>query len=109
MKNFALIDEKQIVIAVTPLDIDEEGDGIDFLFNVMKIQEKVYPNAVTAKIVTNVGIGYTYIEDLNTFRSPKPFNSWILSNDKTNWVPPIEKPVGNYYWDEEILNWILYE
>ena len=38
---------------------------------------------------------------------PKPFDSWVLSEDKKIWEAPIEKPNDgvDYYWNEEELSW----
>lgn len=35
----------------------------------------------------------------------QPFESWSLGED-LNWHAPVEKPVGNYFWNEEITNWV---
>jgi hypothetical protein len=52
------------------------------------------------------GIGFTYNFDLDAFIPPKPYNSWILDEDTASWSAPLEKPVGNYNWDEETLGWL---
>ena len=54
------------------------------------------------------GIGYTYNANLDAFIAPKPFESWILNENTCIWEAPIQYPDDdkNYYWDEELLNWI---
>jgi len=52
------------------------------------------------------GIGDIYLSEKNKIISAKPYKSWSL-NDNDEWVSPIAKPEGNYYWDEETLNWIV--
>jgi hypothetical protein len=53
---------------------------------------------------TYAGIGYEYLESEQDFRGPKPYPSWTWSN-KT-WNPPTLKPEGDYYWNEEELQWV---
>jgi hypothetical protein len=49
------------------------------------------------------GIGWTY--NGTNFVAPQPYPSWTLdSND--DWQPPTPKPDGDYYWNEEELEWI---
>ena len=53
-----------------------------------------------------VGIGYTYLESEQDFRSPQPYPSWTWAN-KT-WNPPTPYPNDNkeYKWSEEELEWV---
>lgn len=48
--------------------------------------------------------GIDFVWNGNTFLS-QPFPSWILS-DNLEWLPPKEKPVGNFVWDEEKSLWL---
>jgi hypothetical protein len=52
-------------------------------------------------------IGDTYNPDLDIFTPPKPYPSWVLSDDQFSWVPPIAFPeeAGTYEWDEETISW----
>lgn len=50
------------------------------------------------------GIGYSYDQSADVFVAPQPFTSWILDANH-DWQPPVVKPEGNYYWDEESLSW----
>lgn len=52
------------------------------------------------------GIGYTYDFVRDAFIPPKPYDSWVLDEDKCIWIPPIPKPDGNYAWDEINNNWV---
>ncbi|SVD42628.1 uncharacterized protein METZ01_LOCUS395482, partial [marine metagenome] len=38
------------------------------------------------------GKGFTYDKDRDAFISPKPFESWILSEDTCCWEPPVPYP-----------------
>lgn len=61
-------------------------------------------------------IGGYYSEELDAFVPPKPFESWLLSNEKYIWEPPTEYPNDGqrYIWsDGDYQNtgngWILSE
>ena len=57
------------------------------------------------------GIGFSYNAEIDAFIPPKPleYESWVLSEEKCIWEPPVERPDdGNlYYWNEELLEWAL--
>jgi len=55
------------------------------------------------------GIGYTYDKIKDAFIPPKPFDSWLLNENKCLWEPPIPKPTDlNYYeWNENLIKWEL--
>lgn len=52
------------------------------------------------------GIGMAFDEQRDAFIPIKPYPSWILNEDTCQWEAPIPKPEGNYFWDEEIQNWV---
>lgn len=51
------------------------------------------------------GMGYSYDAVLDVFIAPKPFPSWILNSETTEWNAPIPKPTGNYLWNESSQSW----
>ena len=53
------------------------------------------------------GIGFTYDADRDAFIPPKPFNSWLLDEDKCIWEAPTPMPIDDkmYTWDEETTSW----
>lgn len=55
---------------------------------------------------TYPGVGYYYLEDLDIFVPPKPFESWSLDFNN-NWQAPIPEPEtgGPWNWNEENLQW----
>ena len=55
------------------------------------------------------GLGYTYDAGRDAFISPRPFASWILTEDTCLWNAPIPMPMdGQYYtWDESLGTWIV--
>lgn len=119
MAHFAILNNQNQVIFVTVVankditlnGLEVEQLGVDFLFNKVKIQN-IYPNAVTAKQTSYnsnfrnkyAGIGDTYNTQLDAFISPQPYPSWILNG--VNWEAPAPKPEGDYYWNEEQLEWV---
>jgi len=54
------------------------------------------------------GIGFTYDADKDEFVSPQPYPSWSLDSNN-DWQPPTPKPNGDYFWNEQQLNWILHQ
>lgn len=52
------------------------------------------------------GIGFTYDSSKNVFIEPKPFESWILNEETTEWEAPVPYPAeGDYFWNEESKSW----
>lgn len=54
------------------------------------------------------GIGWTYDADADQFVAPQPYPSWSLDSNN-DWQPPTPKPNGDYFWNEQQLNWILHQ
>ena len=55
------------------------------------------------------GIGFTYDKTLDAFIPPKPYASWTLDEETCCWNAPVEKPEGNYSWNETTLSWVEIE
>jgi hypothetical protein len=88
-----------------------------------KIQEDVVVNIIVcedSEIFTQNGhhvkvtestndaqIGYEYNLNKNKFKSPQPFQSWVLNEESFIWEAPVSRPVaeGSYRWDEEAQSW----
>lgn len=53
------------------------------------------------------GVGHSYDVTRNAFIPPKPFDSWILNEEKCLWESPIPMPEDgkNYAWDENAQAW----
>ena len=51
------------------------------------------------------GIGFYYDSVRDEFVAPQPFASWSLDSNN-NWQAPVQKPEGNFYWNEESLSWL---
>lgn len=56
------------------------------------------------------GIGYSYDEIRDAFIAPQPYPSWLLNNDTCKWYPPVPYPDDEhfYVWNEDIVNWELF-
>lgn len=122
MANYAYLDNNNVVVSII-YGKDENTDGIDW--------EEYYSTPINKAKRTswntkegqhsegktpfrkNFGeIGYTFREDLNVpegaFVGPKPYESWILDEDRCVYVPPVQKPEGNYIWNETNKSWEEY-
>ena len=116
MANFALI-KNNIVIAVIVIDnevitnngIEVEQLGVDFIdslnidYDFDTIKQTSY-NSNFRNIYA--GIGFTYDSVNDVFISPKPYEDWILVNNK--WEAPIPYPSDNkhYFWNDNKWNLI---
>jgi len=56
------------------------------------------------------GIGFSYDPELDVFLPPKPFESWVMS-DNYQWQAPVSYPADgeDYVWDEDSQSWIVEE
>lgn len=117
MAHFAELDENNIVVNVYTVsndvldENDEEGSGIEFLTSWSGGITRWKQTSYNATIRKNyAGIGYSYEEDLDAFLPPKPFSSWILDEDKGQWLPPIPRPNDGliYFWNENDQDWEAY-
>jgi len=54
-------------------------------------------------------VGYVYDKNTDEFIFPKPFPSWIWSDENQSWVAPIQPPQDGkrYRWIEETAQWEL--
>ena len=116
MANFALIKES-IVIAVIVIDnevitnngIEVEQLGVDFInslnidYDFDTIKQTSY-NSNFRNIYA--GIGFTYNSVNDVFIAPKPYEDWILVNNK--WEAPIPYPSDDkqYFWNDNQWNLI---
>ena len=91
MKNYALLDENNLVINVSTAGENWDSTGwIEY----------------TGK---NCAIGFTYNVEADIFIEPQPFASWSL-DENFNWQPPIPKPSEGYWlWNEPNLEWVEIE
>ena len=60
------------------------------------------------------GRKFTYDPTRDAFIPPKPFDSWVLDEDKCDWLPPVTKPDDQggrldleTWWNESTQEWAL--
>ena len=103
----------QVIVVNNADTIDQDGNeseaiGIAFCQTLLGADTRWRQTSYNGKIRKNyAGIGFTYDEDLDAFIPPKPFPSWSLDSQTSQWKPPIPYPTdgGRYEWDEETLGW----
>ena len=114
MAHYAFIDENNYVTQViVGRDEWEEVNGItdwESYYASKRGQRCLrtsYNNNIRGNFAT---VGAYYSDELDQFSAPKPFPSWNI-DDAMNWQPPAPYPTdgGQYFWDEDSLNWILIE
>jgi len=120
MAHYAFLDENNVVVKViTGVDetVTQLDNGVD-VGGSTEAWEQFYENqpwhlGLTCKRTSyndNIrkqyaGIGFTYDADADVFVRPQPFPSWTLDSNY-DWQPPTPKPEGDYYWNEEELEWV---
>lgn len=118
MAHFAEIDSEGTVLRVLVVDDAQEDRGQEFLANDLGLGGtwiKTSYNTVAGQHTFGgtplrknyAGIGYKYDATKDAFIPPKPFDSWVLDEEKCIWVAPVAYPSdGKFYiWDEPSENW----
>ena len=118
MAHFAELGEDNIVLRVIVVHDNEckdengnesEAVGAEFCRNLFggTWKQTSYNNNIRARYA---GIGYTYNSSLDAYIAPKPFPSWSLNEETTEWVSPVPYPNDNklYRWDEPSQSWVEY-
>lgn len=100
MAYWTELDADNKVIQVTIGDDNTLDKGYSWLI------ENLGGRWVETTLDNFAGIGWIYVEGLG-FHSPKPFESWILNG--LTWEAPKPKPEGDYYWSEDLLDWVEVE
>lgn len=96
MSNYAIIENGLVSNVV----VSDNEEVIRFLF---PAAEQIILET------TSTGAAYVNGQFLNgVFIPPKPFDSWIFSEESLQWVPPIARPQDEkiYSWNESGLNWV---
>jgi len=109
MAHYAFLNDENIVVEViVGRDETEVVDGVsDWEQHYSDVRglrcvRTSYNNNIRKQYA---GIGYFYDQAADEFVSPQPFASWSLDSNN-DWQPPIPKPEGDFYWDEESLSWL---
>jgi hypothetical protein len=102
MKYFAKV-ENNLVTQVIVADDSDTAEKLESMFGGLWIESFVDIDSNPRKNPANNGSLYSPEKDI--FSNPQPFESWTL-DENFDWQPPIAKPEGAYYWDEETLSWV---
>jgi hypothetical protein len=115
MAHFAELGEDNIVLRVIVVSNDDckdsEGNesetvGAEFCRNLLggTWKQTSYNGNIRDRYA---GMGYTYRSDLDAFIAPKPYPSWSLDEETTEWEAPVARPTDDkhYTWNEDEQTW----
>jgi hypothetical protein len=107
MSHWAEIDSNNIVLRVLVGDNNEADEGEAFMKSLGGTWVKTSYNGNIRK--NYAGIGYSYDTGRNAFIPPKPFESWVLSEETCQWDAPKPRPDSidgeMWLWNETNLDW----
>lgn len=107
MAHFAKV-ENGIVTNVLVVDNEHEHNGEEYL-NSIGLDGRWIQTSYNGNIRrVYAGIGYEYLEDVDAFRSPAPYQSWVFDFDAWTWQSPIPYPTDgkDYQWNEDAGDWV---
>lgn len=111
MAHFAQVEQvgdKQVVVQVVVVDNAHEQRGQEFLAEDLGLGGTWIQCSYNGNIRRNYpGPGYLYLPEPDIFIPPSLYPSWTLDANY-DWQPPVQKPEGNYHWDEDTLSWIQF-
>ena len=108
MAHYAFLNQNNIVTEViTGIDETELIEGLDTEtwygnFRGQTCKRTSYNGNMRKQYA---GIGFTYDAINDVFIAPQPFASWSL-DENFDWQPPILRPEGDWYWDEDLSEWV---
>jgi len=117
MAHYAFLDENNIVTEVI-VGIDE-NQGVDYEVHYGNFRSQTckrtsynthYGTHKKGKEPFRknyAGRGYFFDEARDAFIPPKPYDSWVLNEEKCIWDAPTPRPTdgGRYSWNEEKKQW----
>jgi len=117
MAHFAEIDENGVVLRVLVVD-----NAQNFLANTLGLGGTwvktsyntiggVHTSGGTPFRKNYAGIGFTYDATRDAFVPTKPYDSWVLNEEKCIWEAPVVYPSDgqSYRWNEATTAWDLIE
>lgn len=108
MAHFARINENNIVEEVLVVPNEQEHRGQDFLAIDLGLGGTWIQTSYNNNFRKNyAGYGFYYDEVKDAFIPPKYFPSWVLNEETCLWEAPTPQPTPEYYWNEELLEWVL--
>jgi hypothetical protein len=110
MAHYAFLDENNIVTEViVGVDETELIEGLDPETWYGNFRNQVCKRtSYNAKIRgIYAGIGMAYNPSLDIFIPLRPFPSWVMNSQGSNWEAPVPMPNDEfqYDWNEETLSW----
>jgi hypothetical protein len=91
---------------------DSEPVGIAFCQSLFESDTSWKQTSYNSNFRKNyAGIGFIYDPSRDAFIGPKPYSSWVLSEETCIWEPPVPYPSDGklHIWDEPALSWVLVE
>jgi len=118
MAHFAELDANNVVLRVIVVHNNElmdngqesEAKGAEFCRSLFGgIWKQTSYNGRIRK--NYAGIGYKFDVQRDAFIPPKPFASWVLSEQTCQWEAPVPYPTNGerYMWDEATGTWVKSE
>jgi len=126
MAHFARLDENNVVTQVIVVDNKDITDPFtgqeDEILGIAFCKKLLGGNWVQTSYNGNLrvryaGVGYTFNKALDAFVAPKPFESWVLNTETTEWESPVgpapalteaeTATLSRYEWNEEDGVWKL--
>lgn len=102
IKQYAIIEDQSIkeIIKINLNEISQDKAEL--------ILKDFFPNKQIVEIKNEIEIndGIKYIND--AFTSQKPYDSWIWVGDSWNSPKPYPKDDNIYVWDENNVNWKIF-
>lgn len=114
MAHFAELGEDNIVLRVIVVSNDDckdedgnesEAVGAEFCRNLLggTWKQTSYNGNMRARYA---GVGYTYDSTRDVYLAPKPFPSWTLNEETTEWEAPVARPTEGFWeWNEAEQQW----
>ncbi len=114
MAHFAEIDQEGIVLRVIVaeqdfIDSGVVGDPKNWIQTSYNTLGGVHRMGGKPLRKNFAAIGYKYDKERDAFISEKPFESWVLNEEKCVWEAPVEMPKDriDYQWNEAEKSWQL--
>jgi hypothetical protein len=118
MAHFAEVDENNIVLRVLVVADEQEHRGQEYLavdmgkggtwiqtsYNTFRNEHKLGGTPLRGNYA---GRGWHYDPAKDIFFQPKPYPSWVFSDEVASFVAPVPMPTDNagYIWNETLVNW----
>lgn len=109
MASYARINEQNIVEEIIEIDDSFVKDIPTYITSILKLSGTWVRAKAGWGPQHAAQIGHKYMQDIGVFVGPKPFNSWIFSEDYLEWVAPFPYPNDgkDYFWNEDTTSWLL--